>query len=195
VALKKTRSSEEYTAVLKSCKEEIIRLSFLVENLLTLSRLDSREVSMNIRPFPVVNLVNEIISDVRLLAKNKMITIAGNGSDKILIKGDEYQLRRALLNIIDNAVKYTGKGGNITINIVERETLVRIAVTDSGIGISPENIPLIFNRFFRTDKSRASEGYGLGLSISKSIIEAHNGTISIESNPGQGTTVNIDLPY
>jgi two-component system, OmpR family, sensor kinase len=195
VALKKTRSPEEYMSVLKSCKEEIIRLSLLVESLLTLSRFDSREMSMNIRPFAVVNLINDIISDIRLLAEKKNVTISGSGSEKILVNGDEPQLRRALLNIIDNSVKYTNKGGDIKINVSAMDGVVRMTVSDSGIGIAPENIPLIFNRFFRADKSRSGEGYGLGLSISKSIIEAHKGVMSVESEPGRGTKVTIDLPY
>jgi two-component system, OmpR family, sensor kinase len=195
VALKKARSQEEYMQVLKSCREETIRLSLLVENLLTLSRLDSHETSMSIRPFDIVNLINGIVSDLWLLAENKKVIISGTGSEKIFLNGDEHQLRRALLNIIDNAVKYTDEGGRIDIGVFAAGSMVRITVSDSGIGISPENIPLIFNRFFRADKSRSGDGYGLGLSISRSIIEAHNGTISIESEPGRGTNVTINLPY
>jgi len=194
VALKKARSPEEYMAVLRSCMEEIIRLSLLVENLLILSRFDSREVSMTIKSFPVFSLINDIVSDMHILADKKGIAISGVGSDKILVNGDEHQLRRALLNIIDNAIKYTNEGGRIVINLEDMDNCTRIKISDSGIGISPENLPLLFNRFFRADKSRSGEGYGLGLSISKSIIEAHKGRLSIESEPGHGTTVIIDLP-
>jgi two-component system, OmpR family, sensor kinase len=195
VALKKARSPEEYMAVLRSCMEEVIRLSLLVENMLILSRFDSSEVSMTIRPFPVMHLINDIISDLHILAENKSVTIAGSGSDKIIVSGDEHQLRRAMLNIIDNAVKYTDEGGAIMIDVAGLDDCARIKISDSGIGISRENIPLIFNRFFRADKSRSGDGYGLGLSISKSIINAHKGSLSIESEPGRGTIVSIDLPY
>jgi two-component system, OmpR family, sensor kinase len=194
VALKKTRSREEYIEVLKSCREEIIRLSLLVENLLTLSRIDNHETSMNIKYFDVTSLINGIISEVRLLAENKKVIITWIGEEKIFINGDETQLRRAFLNIIDNAIKYTDEGGKIDVNISTAEGIVRMVVADSGIGIMPENIPLIFNRFFRADKSRTGEGYGLGLSISKSIIKTHKGTISIESEPGRGTRAIIVLP-
>ena len=194
VALKRDRSPEEYTAVLKSGVEEIVRLSLLVEQLLVLSRFDSREVSMNIKTFSIMGMIKDIVFDLRLLLENKNIAISVNGAEGIFINGDESQIRRALLNIVGNAVKYTYEGGSITVDAALKEGSARITVTDNSIGISRENLPLIFNRFFRADKSRSGDGYGLGLSISKSIIEAHGGSISVESEPGHGTTVIIDLP-
>ena len=194
VALKKARSPEEYIAVLESGLEEISRLGLMIENLLILSRYDSHEVSMDINRVSISGLLNEIVSDIQRLAKRKGVSIARRGSDDILINGDEHQLRRAFLNIIDNAIKYTPEGGKILISLKTFEGLTRVKVTDSGIGISPENLPFIFDRFFRVDKSRSGEGYGLGLSIAKSIIEAHKGSLSIESEPGRGTTVIINLP-
>lgn len=181
-------------AVLESSLEEISRLSLMIENLLILSRFDSREVSMDIKPISTGELLNDIIADVHILAERKGISIEGSVSDKLVVNGDEHQLRRAFINIIGNAIKYTPIGGKILISLEHMDKYARIKISDSGIGISPENIPLIFNRFFRADKSRSSEGYGLGLSISKSIIEAHKGRLSIESEPGHGTTVIIDLP-
>jgi two-component system, OmpR family, sensor kinase len=195
VALKKTRSPEEYKEVLRSCTDEIIRLSLLVDQLLVLSRFDSREVSMTSKSFSIMRLINDIISDLRISLENKDIKTTISGSENILINGDESQIRRALLNIVDNAVKYTDQGGRITLDVIASDGFVRISVIDNGIGISQENIPLIFNRFFRADKSRSGEGYGLGLNISKSIIEAHNGTISVESETDHGTRVLINLPY
>jgi two-component system OmpR family sensor kinase len=194
VALKKARSPEEYIDVLQSCLEEIIRLTHLVENLLILSRFDSREAGMDIKAVPLLHLVKNIVSDVHMLADNKGISIKCSGSDEIIVKGDEHHLRRALLNIIDNAIKYTNNGGSILIKLEDIDNQTRLKISDSGIGIIPENLPFIFDRFFRVDKSRSSQGYGLGLSISKSIIEAHRGSLSIESIPGLGTTVIIDLP-
>ena len=194
VALKRDRSPEEYTAVLKSGVEEIVRLSLLVEQLLVLSRFDSREVSMNIKTFSIMGMIKDIVFDLRILIENKNIAISVNGAEGIFINGDESQIRRALLNIVGNAVKYTYEGGSITVDAALKEGSARITVTDNSIGISRENLPLIFNRFFRADKSRSGDGYGLGLSISKSIIEAHGGSISVESEPGHGTTVIIDLP-
>jgi heavy metal sensor kinase len=195
VALKKSRSPEEYIDVLKSCQEEIGRLSLLVENLLMLSRFDTREASMDIKAVPLFHLIKDIISDVHILADKKGISIKCSGSDEIIVKGDEHHLRRAFLNIIGNAIKYTGHGGRILIEVEDINNSAQIKISDSGIGIMPENLPFIFDRFFRGDKSRSTEGYGLGLSISKSIIEAHQGSLSIESKPGQGTTAIINLPH
>jgi two-component system, OmpR family, sensor kinase len=194
VVLKKSRTPEEYISVLKSSIEEIIRLSLLVEQLLILSRFENREVTMKIMSYSLMDIIKDIIAGLRIPLENKRITITVNVPKNILINGDEPQMRRALLNIIENAVKYTDEGGSITIDAVLSDGSVRITIKDNGIGISQDNIPLIFNRFFRADKSRSGDGYGLGLSISKSIIEAHKGRISIESEAEKGTTVYIDLP-
>jgi two-component system, OmpR family, sensor kinase len=194
VVLKKTRTPEEYITVLKSGIEEIVRLSNLVEQLLVLSRYDSHEVSMNIKPFSIMEMIKDIIYNLRIPVEKKHITISINGSEKLIVNGDESQIHRALLNIIENAVKYTDEGGRITIEADVKDDTTRITVIDNGIGISREHLEVIFNRFFRADKSRSGDGYGLGLSISKSIIDAHKGRISVESEQGQGTTVKIDLP-
>lgn len=194
VALKKARTSKEYENTLKSCLEEISRLSLLVEDLLTLSRFDNRETIMDIKAIPLIHLIKDIVSDIQILADKKGISLKCSGPEEIIVKGDEHHLRRAFLNIIDNAVKYTGHNGMILIEPARINNSTHIKISDTGKGILPENIPLIFDRFFRGDKSRSTEGYGLGLSISKSIIEAHRGSLSIESEPGVGTTVIIDLP-
>jgi len=194
VALKKARSPKEYENTLKSCLEEISRLSLLVENLLILSRFDNHETVIDIKAIPLIPILENIVTDVQILADKKGISLKFSGQEEIIIKGDEHHLRRAFLNIIDNAVKYTGHGGMILIEAAKINNSTRIKISDTGTGILPENMPLIFERFFRGDKSRSTEGYGLGLSISKSIIEAHRGSLSIESEPGTGTTVIINLP-
>jgi signal transduction histidine kinase len=139
-------------------------------------------------------LLNDIINDLYILAERKGITIGISSSHDNFINGDEQQLRRAFLNVIDNAIKYTPEGGKILIGLEKIDGFTRIKVMDNGIGISPENLPFIFDRFFRVDKSRSGEGFGLGLSITKSIIEAHKGILSIESKSVQGTTLIIDIP-
>jgi len=194
VALKKARSPEEYKVVLESSLEEIGRLSFIVENLLILSRFDSQEVSLDIKPIAIARFLNDIVSDVRIIAQRKRIVITCSCPDYVFVRGDESQLRRAFLNIIDNAIKYTPEGGKILVNVEKTETEVQIKVSDTGIGISRENLPFIFDRFFRVDKSRSSEGFGLGLSITKSIIEAHKGSVIISSELGKGTEMRVIFP-
>lgn len=111
-----------------------------------------------------------------------------------MLNGDENQLKTLFVNIIDNAIKYTPPKGEIRVNTKRDKSLVRIAVEDAGIGIPPDEVTRIFDRFYRSDKSRNSLGFGLGLSISKSIVEAHGGTISVKSRPGEGTVFTVMLP-
>ncbi len=194
VALKKARSSQEYRAVLESGLEEIGRLSLIVDNLLVLSRFDSREVTLDIKPIQLSRFLNDIVSDAQILARGKGIVIACSGEDSFSVSADAFQLRRVFLNIIDNAIKYTLPGGIISVCVEKIDKAVQVVISDNGIGISRENLPFIFDRFFRGDKSRSSEGFGLGLSITKAIIEAHRGNVVIESEPGKGTKVIVTLP-
>ncbi len=194
VALKKNRSSQEYREILESGLEEIGRLSLIVENLLVLSRFDSREVTLDIKPINLSRFLNDIVSDARILAQRKGIMITFSGEDNVSILADAFHLRRVFLNIIDNAIKYTPAGGGISVNVAKSDFAARVKISDNGMGISRENLPFVFDRFFRGDKSRSSEGFGLGLSITKAIIEAHRGSVIIESQPGRGTEVIVTLP-
>jgi heavy metal sensor kinase len=194
VALKKERIPVDYQAVLRSSLEEIQRISIIVENLLVLSRYDSQEVPLDKKHFSVTALLQDIIADVKLIADKKGLAIELSADGGYSITADEGQLRRAFLNIIDNAIKYTPAQGRISIAIEKNVAGVQVRLSDSGSGISKENLPFIFNRFFRVDKSRSSEGFGLGLSIAKSILQAHTATISVDSEYGKGTTFIVTLP-
>jgi len=194
VALKKTRSAQEYKDVLESGLEEIGRLSLIVENLLVLSRFDSQEIVLDIKPIQLSRFLNDIVSDARILAQGKRIAISCNGEDSVSVSADAFQLRRVFLNIIDNAIKYTQPGGKISVNVKKIDNAAQVKISDNGIGISRKNLPFIFDRFFRGDKSRSSEGFGLGLSITKAIIDAHRSSMVIESEPGKGTEVIVTLP-
>ena len=107
---------------------------------------------------------------------------------------DEQFMRQVLINIISNAVKYTPEGGSVSVDVRPGKESVSVIVRDTGIGIKAEDIPFIFDRFYRVEASRSSAGFGLGLSIAKSIVEAHGGSISIQSTPGEGSTFIITLP-
>ena len=119
-----------------------------------------------------------------------------NADPELVIKGEKIKLEQALINVISNAINYTNKGGKVTLSVGAEGNDVFFKIADTGIGISQEDLPRVFERFFRVDKarSRAAGGTGLGLAIAKGYVEAHGGTINIESTVGVGTTINIVLP-
>ena len=194
VTLKKLRSPEDYKTTLKSGLDEINTIIRIVENLLMLARFDSNAIPLEARQFDAAEVIREAARDVKVLADQKKITISLPSGAPAKIKGDEGQIRRLFLNLLDNAVKYTPDGGSVTVDIAEDHPYVKISLTDTGVGIPPEELPHIFDRFFRVDKSRGSVGFGLGLSISKAIAEAHKGRIEVKSEPGRGATFTVFLP-
>jgi heavy metal sensor kinase len=193
--LKKNRSSEEYISILNSNLEEIDKISKMVEALLILARFDNESMQLKIESFDLVPLLKDLIEDFHIIAAHKEIQINFVPlAEPLPVSGDKEKLRRVFLNIIDNAIKYTPLKGSIHLDMGMEKKMVAIRICDTGIGISKEDQPLIFNRFYRADKSRSSIGFGLGLSIAKSITEAHQGTIEVESELNKGTTFTVFLP-
>ena len=204
VTLKRMRSPEDYETTLKSGLDETNTLIRIVENLLMLARFDSNAILLEARQFDAAEAIHDAARDVKILAEQKKITISlpsgsadntGAAGALSKITGDEGQIRRLFLNLLDNAVKYTPDGGRVSVNISEDGPFVKIEVSDTGMGIPPGELPHIFDRFFRVDKSRSSAGFGLGLSIARSICEAHKGRIEAKSEPGKGTTFTVYLPH
>ncbi len=194
VALKRQRSPEEYEGVLRSCLEEIERLTRIVHNLLTLARLDDREIALQRQSVDLGALACSVLEDMQVLADQKAVSLACKAAEALSVVADEQFMRQVLINIISNAVKYTPEGGAVSVDVLPGKGSVAVIVRDTGIGIKAEDIPFIFDRFYRVEASRSSAGFGLGLSIAKSIVEAHGGTISLQSLPGQGSTFTITLP-
>ena len=120
--------------------------------------------------------------------------LLGVVNDPLMITADEGKLRQVLLNIIDNAIKYTGRGGSVSVSTSAYADSLEIKISDTGIGIPSADLPYVFDRFYRVDKSRSSRGFGLGLAIAKSIVEAHHGSITATSTLNQGTHITIRLP-
>jgi signal transduction histidine kinase len=134
------------------------------------------------------------VETIRVLAIQKNITLQLNSATTVDILADKNQLRRLILNILDNAIKYTQHGGKISADFRQQKDSVDIDIADTGIGIPESELPHIFDRFYRVDKSRSSIGFGLGLSIAQSIAMAHGGKIYARANVPQGTIFTISLP-
>ncbi len=185
--------------LLQSNLEEVNNLQYLSDNLIKLTQYEKS----NGNHFEEVNLseiVEEAIRKVANLAKNKKITIKNNVKN-IKLDGDGQSLVELFVILLDNAIKYSPKGEIVTISspsvILSEAKDLKISIKDEGIGISEKDLPHLFDRFFRVDKSRTkkgSEGYGLGLSIAKHIADRHGGSIKVESEFGRGTTFSIQLP-
>lgn len=194
VALKKARSPQEYEEALKSALEEVDNLTHLAENLLMLARFDTKETLPVIRKLDLKEVVAGVVNSVRSLSELKNIKMSFTYDSGALVEADEDQLRTLFHNIIDNAVKYTPEHGHIDVSVGKDKISARVRISDTGIGIAKEDLAHVFERFWRVDKSHATGGFGLGLSIAKSIAESHGGGITVESMPSRGATFTIRLP-
>ncbi len=195
VALRAARAPDEYQRVLKSALEEIDRLTRLVEGLLFLARADAGVLRMDRQPVDLVQLVEDVYRQAKILADSRGIRLLLGKMEPLSIQGDQERIRRVLLNLVDNGIKYTRAGGQVTLSLMRRESWASLQVADSGVGLSPEDREKIFERFYRSAEAHSQgEGSGLGLCIARSIVEAHGGKIELESTPGQGSRFTILLP-
>jgi len=197
VALEQNRGAEDYRESLALIKDEAERLTRIVENLFILARQPVDQHSIMKEPLRLNEVVSECVRSAQVLATQRGLRLHLDGAtSEVNFTGDDEMLKRMLLNLLDNAVKYTAPGGDVGVALSTQNGSARIVVTDSGIGIPAADQPRIFDRFYRVDKarSRALGGAGLGLSIAKWIVEAHGGTIAVQSIPTQGSEFIVDLP-
>ncbi|HZS04113.1 MAG TPA: heavy metal sensor histidine kinase [Blastocatellia bacterium] len=198
VSLRRTRSPQEYERVLQSNLEEIHRLSRLVEDLLTLARGDSGQVTLQLEPVVLDHLCRQTAKQLLPLAEGRGQTLLWTPPEgHVLVNGDPQRLKQLLLNLLDNAMKYTPQGGRITLGLGTEGKEAVLTVADTGRGIATEDLPHIFERFFRHSRStsdRSVIGFGLGLSIVKWIVDSHGGKIGAQSKVGEGTTFTVRLP-
>ncbi|HJU03981.1 MAG TPA: ATP-binding protein, partial [Nitrospiraceae bacterium] len=196
LALRRPRAVEDYRMVLESGLEEIDRMTRIVDELLFLSRADLGEIKMESKPVRLDALVEDVRHQAEVLGQEQEVQVAVGTVDAATVMGDELRLRELLLNLVDNAIKYSFKGGRVELNLVTENRTARLSITDEGIGITPEDQAHIFQRFYRAYDARthAKKGTGLGLAICKWIVEAHAGTIEVNSEPGKGATFTVLLP-
>jgi heavy metal sensor kinase len=195
VALRAERSSDEYRRVLRSSLEEVERLIRLAEDLLLLSRFASGVPPPRAR-VDLEPLVLDVLDTGARLGHARGVTVRLDEAAPAAVIGDEGALRRAILNLVDNAVKYTAAGGKVELALSRANGQAVVAVRDTGIGIDPADRDTVFQPFVRLDAARASDGggTGLGLPIARSIVEAHGGTLTVDSRRGTGTTFTMVLP-
>jgi len=194
--LSKERKPEEYQDVLSSNLEEITYMSKVLEDLFLLSKYDEHQAPLKSSELDLKNLLEEVCKHAEVFAEEKNIKITIAYIEAVKISGDPVRLRQMFWNIIYNGIKYTPEGGEVKISLQDREDHAFVRVQDNGIGIPEDDLPFVFDRFYRVDKARSKNegGSGLGLSICKFIANAHQGKISVESEVGKGTKFIISLP-
>lgn len=173
------------------------RLGRLVEQLLDLSRLESGEVPLRREEVSLGPLVTQVMSEIEVASADRDVDVRSDVPDDLpSIEADPERVHQVIFNLVDNAVRFTPEGGEVRIQAHRHNGSVEVSVADTGVGIPPEALPRLFERFYRVDPARAREdgGTGIGLAIARSVVEAHGGTIRAESEPGQGSTFTFDLP-
>ena len=194
--LKDESLSAEQISQIGSVLEEGERLTQIVEGLLAMSRLEADEAQMSRQRVDFGNLVSTTAEQISPLAEEKGVALSCEISDGVLVLGNELRLRQIVVNLLDNAIKYTSNGGAIQIRAWTEESSTMLEIKDSGIGISEKALPHVFERFYRSDQAlaREAQGTGLGLSMVEAIAEAHRGKVSVESHEGAGATFRVELP-
>ncbi len=179
----------------ESCLEEILRLSRLVSDLERLAQLEDQNSSLNLSDTDLKELAEKTVASFQAEALKKRIAVAVTGPS-VTVQADSDKISRVFVNLLSNAVKYTPDGGRVQIGLSREDGHARIRVEDTGTGIAAEDLPYIFERFYRTDLSRSSRsgGAGIGLTIVKAIVELHHGEITVHSEPGKGTAFEVLLP-
>ncbi|MBI4765158.1 MAG: HAMP domain-containing protein [Deltaproteobacteria bacterium] len=194
VTLTTAKSLSEYEAMAAGTIEDCDRLLDMTNTLLLISKTESGVNTIAMEEINLTLLIQEGCELFRPTAEDKGLSLNCEVSEGCRLKGDTRMIQRLLANLLDNAIKYTPSGGFVTVSLEEQEENLVIEVKDSGIGISPDDLPRIFERFYRSDRSRSLEGIGLGLSLARAIARAHRGDLSALSQPNQGSTFRLILP-
>jgi len=192
VALSRDRSPAEYRETIESTIGECERLSGIVDNLLFVARADAATEPVERIRFDARAAVEKIAAFYETIAEERHVAINCSGQGQI--SADPALFERAVGNLVDNALRFTPENGSIQIALAERTNDFEVAVSDNGSGVAPEHLPRVFDRFYRAEPSRGSDGAGLGLALVKSIVDLHGGTARIQSEVGRGTTVRITFP-
>jgi heavy metal sensor kinase len=193
-ALEGEPNADTYRDALSDSLEESERVSLMLETLMDISEAETGLMKLDKKDIKVADLVNAVREMYDLVAEDKQITVTTKVSEAVRCHADRGRLQQVLVNLLDNALKYTPKGGTVEFSASESAKETVITVCDTGIGIPQEEIPRIWERLYRGDKSRTERGLGLGLSLVKAIVQAHDGEVTVQSEPGKGTIFMLRLP-
>ena len=195
-AAQKPQLNPEVSETIGSALEETERLSRIVDSLLAISRLDAGEAQMERAKLDLAELAVSTTEQMRLLAEDRNINLSCEAGGRVEIEGDRARLKQVVVNLVDNAIKYTPAGGNVTVKVIAIDDRATLEVADNGGGIPAEALPHLFERFYRVDKARSRQmgGTGLGLAIVRSIVMAHGGQVTVESTEGKGSRFRVELP-
>jgi len=182
---------------LQRAAKNIERLQTIVEDLETINKLEAGQMILDLQEFDLHDLTDDVCGDLEMRAKDRNIrlTYKEGAGQNFRIRADKESIRQVLMNLVHNSIKYGTEGGVTKISFYDLESYVLVEISDNGIGILPEHLSHVFDRFYRVDKHRSRDagGTGLGLSIVKHIVEAHKQTINVRSSPGQGSTFGFTL--
>jgi signal transduction histidine kinase len=198
VSLNDERTVAEYQEILETVVTECSQLRLLVNQLLLLAENDSETAQANYEPVSLAEIVRRSVAMFRDTAEERGVTLLTPRLDNAIVHGDPKRLRQVVNNLLDNGMKFNRPGGSVTLTVTHfpDDATVRLRVSDTGPGIPAEDLPYLFDRFYRGDKSHSREhtpGNGLGLSICQSVVHAHHGQISVTSMLGEGTTFEVTL--
>lgn len=195
LAIRTEQSPEKYRRTLSSALDEVLRLSNIVNKLLLLSRAEAGQLDVQHEPVHLLPMLQEIVEDAEVLATQKNIRVSFHAAGDVVVPGDDARLHELFLNLVDNAIKYSPDHATLTISLERQAGMAVVRVADTGIGIAQSDLVKIFNRFYRVDKARSRQigGSGLGLSIAKWIVDAHDGSLTVESELGKGSVFTVIL--
>ena len=189
-----TNDPAKHREALSDCLEESERVLSMLTTLMDISEAETGTMKLNVSPVDLVKLAREVRDLYEDSAEAAGIELHADVPAGLVVNADRDRLRQALANLVDNAIKYTPRGGRVDLQASSDHQTVQIRVSDSGSGISEQHLPRIFDRLYRGDQSRATRGLGLGLSLVRAYVEAQGGTVSVQSMPGKGSTFTIALP-
>jgi len=185
---------DRYREALADCVEESDRVLVMLNTLMDISEAESGTLQLTRERVSLAEIVARAVDLYRDVAETKGVTLSVAPGDAVIVSGDRTRLEQVAANLIDNAVKYTPPGGRVDVDVARHGDRALVRVRDTGPGIPADELPHIWDRLFRGDTSRTERGLGLGLSLVKAIVEAHGGSVTVESEPGRGSTFTVALP-